>query len=128
MRLLWLGLCSVILLAAGTGCRQCASPYDYCGPVLENTCSDCGAMHRAGSAFTGGGEDWVVYDEAVVEGETFVPDDAQPIEQYEMPEEFQLPEEYEIEAEPVPTLVPAPAPDPLISGPSSDSTIWRVPD
>jgi hypothetical protein len=28
-----------LTIAAGTGCRMCASPYDYCGPVVE--CDDC---------------------------------------------------------------------------------------
>ena len=27
---------AVCVLAASAGCRQCASPYDYCSPVVEN--------------------------------------------------------------------------------------------
>jgi hypothetical protein len=38
-----LALSIVGLIAAG-GCRMCASPYDYCGPVLE--CDD--SVHPAG--------------------------------------------------------------------------------
>ncbi|NQU22338.1 MAG: hypothetical protein HQ567_13745 [Candidatus Nealsonbacteria bacterium] len=31
--------CSLlILIAASTGCRMCASPYDYCGPVSTDGC------------------------------------------------------------------------------------------
>jgi hypothetical protein len=38
-----LALSIVGLIAAG-GCRMCASPYDYCGPVVE--CDD--SVHPAG--------------------------------------------------------------------------------
>jgi hypothetical protein len=34
-----LALSGIALIAAG-GCRMCASPYDYCGPVVE--CDDAG--------------------------------------------------------------------------------------
>ncbi len=33
-----LGLSALVLLAA-TGCRMCACPYDYCGPVVECDCA-----------------------------------------------------------------------------------------
>lgn len=33
-----LGLSALVLLAS-TGCRMCASPYDYCGPVVECGCA-----------------------------------------------------------------------------------------
>ena len=29
---------SIVAILAGAGCRMCASPYDYCGPVVE--CDD----------------------------------------------------------------------------------------
>ncbi|HEX3998906.1 MAG TPA: hypothetical protein VHX65_10175 [Pirellulales bacterium] len=32
-KLFFTALC---VLAASAGCRQCASPYDYCSPVVEN--------------------------------------------------------------------------------------------
>jgi len=35
---------SIVGLIAAAGCRMCASPYDYCGPVLE--CDD--SVHPAG--------------------------------------------------------------------------------
>jgi hypothetical protein len=34
---------SALVLVAATGCRMCASPYDYCGPVVE-----CGCMEATG--------------------------------------------------------------------------------
>lgn len=29
---------SFVLIATGSGCRMCASPYDYCGPVVDDCC------------------------------------------------------------------------------------------
>jgi len=37
----FLGLSALVLLA-GAGCRMCACPYDYCGPVVECGCVGCG--------------------------------------------------------------------------------------
>jgi hypothetical protein len=34
-----LALLPLLMMAAG-GCRMCASPYDYCGPVVDSNC--CG--------------------------------------------------------------------------------------
>lgn len=30
---------SLLVVAAGSGCRMCASPYDYCGPVVDDGCA-----------------------------------------------------------------------------------------
>ncbi|MDA7979800.1 MAG: hypothetical protein MPJ50_13615 [Pirellulales bacterium] len=42
-------------LATG-GCRYCAAPYDYCGPLFGGAhdpyCGDCGEFHRVGTAFS----------------------------------------------------------------------------
>jgi len=38
-----------LLIAAG-GCRMCASPYDYCGPVVD---SDCCGYPGGGPAMAG---------------------------------------------------------------------------
>ena len=35
-----LGISALVLFAA-TGCRMCACPYDYCGPVVECGCVGC---------------------------------------------------------------------------------------
>ena len=41
------------LVAMAAGCRMCASPYDYCGPVFtDGGCGPCGAV-RAGSILSG---------------------------------------------------------------------------
>lgn len=58
-KLIWhmriLGLCAVATLATALGCKQCASPYDYCPPTF--TGPDCGvpcdARYRAGSILDG---------------------------------------------------------------------------
>ena len=40
----------VALLAATAGCRMCAHPYDYCGPMFTGECgSDCAWNSREGS-------------------------------------------------------------------------------
>ena len=58
-KLLWqmriLGFCAMVSLATALGCKQCASPYDYCPPTF--TGPDCGvpcdARYRAGSILDG---------------------------------------------------------------------------
>jgi hypothetical protein len=35
---------SLLVIAAGSGCRMCASPYDYCGPVMDDCC--CGSDYQ----------------------------------------------------------------------------------
>jgi hypothetical protein len=35
----------LLVLSAATGCRMCACPYDYCGPVLEDGCGYCGGAN-----------------------------------------------------------------------------------
>jgi len=44
----------LVLIAslAATGCRYCASPYDYCGPLFTGRdCTPCDPDARAGSIF-----------------------------------------------------------------------------
>jgi hypothetical protein len=41
---------AISLVAAATGCRMCASPYDYCSPTFTGTGGeDCAPFVRAGS-------------------------------------------------------------------------------
>jgi hypothetical protein len=35
---------SLVVVAAASGCRMCASPYDYCGPVVDDCC--CGSDYQ----------------------------------------------------------------------------------
>jgi hypothetical protein len=42
----------VLAFAASAGCRMCASPYDYCGPVYSGNCRTCDRDYRLGSRFT----------------------------------------------------------------------------
>ena len=45
------------LVAVTTGCRMCAHPFDYSGPVLDGTCdgqADCGCDTCDGQAGGGG--------------------------------------------------------------------------
>lgn len=60
-RLLFAGLlCSAAL---ASGCRYCASCYDYCGPVMCGPCgNNCDVLHRHNSVLSGGGYD---YDESL---------------------------------------------------------------
>jgi hypothetical protein len=46
-KLLFAALCG---LAATVGCRQCASPYDYCSPVVENG-PQCGPGPMQGGGY-----------------------------------------------------------------------------
>ena len=42
-----------VALLATTGCRYCASPYDYCGPLFTGDgCTPCAADSRAGSLYS----------------------------------------------------------------------------
>jgi len=72
--------CLVSLVAASSGCMMCASPYDYCGPVVSEGCGPActDPLYRAGSVLPPGpgpmgpnglasdvgepmpGEEWVV--------------------------------------------------------------------
>jgi hypothetical protein len=58
---------AIAALSASWGCKQCASPYDYCPPTF--TGPDCGvpcdARYRAGSILSGAGE----YGDVIYEGE-----------------------------------------------------------
>lgn len=47
--------CLLAGLVLSLGCAQCASPWDYCGPVYAGgPCNACIVDERMGSAFTGG--------------------------------------------------------------------------
>jgi hypothetical protein len=54
-RLLAAGFFLVLIVAAGSGCRMCDHPYDYCGPVFDGHCgASCDPSYRAGSILSGG--------------------------------------------------------------------------
>lgn len=43
---------ALLLVAAFDGCAMCQSPFDYCGPVIqENGCPNCQFNARRGSIF-----------------------------------------------------------------------------
>lgn len=53
-----LAIASMLLsLAAATGCRMCAHPYDYCGPIVSQGCHgmQCHETYRAGSILSEAG-------------------------------------------------------------------------
>ncbi len=69
-----LTLMIVCLLVASSGCRMCASQFDYCGPTVMGGCGEeCGlCAPRAGSILTGASQ--AAYDEGhVVESEPTIP-------------------------------------------------------
>jgi len=46
-------LALVALVGVATGCRMCASPYDYCSPTfLGGDCEDCRPLARSGSTLS----------------------------------------------------------------------------
>ena len=50
MRRTVFALTAIILVAAATGCRMCAHPFDYCGPTFTGgNCEACNPDARAGS-------------------------------------------------------------------------------
>jgi hypothetical protein len=50
MRRSVLALSAIVLIAAATGCRMCAHPFDYCGPTYTGgNCDACNPDARAGS-------------------------------------------------------------------------------
>jgi hypothetical protein len=69
-----LGLSALIMFAA-SGCRMCACPYDYCGPVVE-----CGCMGGEGCGCGSAGPMEGPMDEgsAPMDGETISPGTPQP--------------------------------------------------
>ncbi|HEY2759236.1 MAG TPA: hypothetical protein VGI75_00795 [Pirellulales bacterium] len=69
-----LGLSALVLLAA-TGCRMCACPYDYCGPVVE--CGCVGGEGCGGNSMGPPGEGAVEENGPAMNGEV-VPPDAPP--------------------------------------------------
>ena len=46
----------IALMATTAGCRMCADPYDYCGPLFTGDCCGppCAPYDRAGSILSGG--------------------------------------------------------------------------
>lgn len=69
-----LALMMVCLLAMSTGCRMCASKFDYCGPTSMGGCGEeCGlCAPRSGSILTGASQ--AAYEEgAVIESEPTIP-------------------------------------------------------
>lgn len=64
----------VCLVAQSTGCRMCASKFDYCGPTSMGECGEeCGlCAPRSGSILTGASQ--AAYEEgAVIESEPTIP-------------------------------------------------------
>jgi len=61
---------AIVGLAAGTGCRMCASPYDYCGPVVDNDCANAGAGFAPHADTSGPAYDNVPAPEGKVESPT----------------------------------------------------------
>lgn len=61
-----LALTIVCLLTLSTGCRMCASKFDYCGPTVMGGCGEeCGLCSpRAGSVLTGASQ--MAYEEGTV--------------------------------------------------------------
>ena len=61
-----LALTIACLLAMSTGCRMCASKFDYCGPTVIGGCGeDCGlCTPRAGSMLTGVGQ--IAYEDGAM--------------------------------------------------------------
>jgi hypothetical protein len=50
MRRTVFALTAIVLVAAATGCRMCAHPFDYCGPTFTGgNCGPCNPDARAGS-------------------------------------------------------------------------------
>ena len=50
MRRTAFALSVILLVAAATGCRMCAHPFDYCGPTFTGgNCDACNPDARAGS-------------------------------------------------------------------------------
>ncbi len=69
-----LALTVACLLAVSTGCRMCASKFDYCGPTTTSPCGEsCGlCAPRSGSILTGANQ--VAYHEdAVIRSEPTLP-------------------------------------------------------
>jgi hypothetical protein len=77
-----------MILATSGGCRMCASPYDYCGPVVDS--GDCGS----GPGYTQGG--------ARMDGEYY--------ENGAAPEEINRPAPPQKMGTPTPAPTPSPAP------------------
>lgn len=85
MKRIYLSLAAITLLTATVGCRMCAHPYDYCGPLFTGDCGSvpCDPCARAGSILgpplylPGSGE--VMVEGEVESRETII--QSQPMEQ-----------------------------------------------
>lgn len=101
--------CSFVVLtgltiAAGVGCRMCASPYDYCGPVVECDDSYTSGYHGGGAA----------------------PADGQYYENGSTPEEVRpQPPKNMGSPTPTPAIAPAPATGPMASRTQSQNPFMR---
>jgi hypothetical protein len=96
-----------LTIAAGTGCRMCASPYDYCGPVVE--CDDCnsGNGYHPGAAAP-------------------APADGQYYENGSSPEEIRPQPPKNMGAPtPTPAIAPAPASGPMASRTQNQNPFMR---
>jgi hypothetical protein len=91
-----------LTIAAGTGCRMCASPYDYCGPVVECDNGNYGGGYHAG---------------------TSAPADGQYYENGSGPEEIQRPGQNM--GQPTPAPAPTPATGPMASRTQNQNPFMR---
>lgn len=120
--------CLLAGLVFSLGCAQCASPYDYCGPVYAGgPCNTCVVDDRMGSAFTGGDGMY----EGPIEGEMgdvyYDEDGSAPIEEespydrpYEGEGESLPPSEGRRTTEPTPADEEPPVATPPTTTPSSE--------
>jgi|GEM_PF-1238609 len=78
MNRFYLSLVAISLLTATVGCRMCAHPYDYCGPLYQGDCGGvpCDPCARAGSILSPPlhlpGHGQVIVEGDVIEGETII--------------------------------------------------------
>jgi len=93
-----------LTIAAGTGCRMCASPYDYCGPVVECDNGNYGGGYHAG---------------------TSAPADGQYYEKGSGPEEIQRPAPPQNMGQPTPAPAPTPATGPMASRTQNQNPFMR---
>ena len=75
MTRLRLALTIVCLVTMSTGCRMCASKYDYCGPTATSACGEeCGlCAPRSGSVLTGASQELAAQEDTYYEPEPSVP-------------------------------------------------------